>query len=264
MPVAIEKIAVLRATRPPPGGAGAAGSSGRGFGAGGQGRYSTALRGALRDCVSVPRHDDMANIHSQKKRILRSERERLENRRYTSAIKTYFRRLEEAVAGRRPATTRPMPSTASSSARSTRPSSAARCTATPALARSPARRACAHRAPPARASSAHAGRGRPQVALSPRRSLRSPARERVLVQPGERRAAGRRAALPRASRARGRRARRAPGAAGRDRCAATSATNRSAALAGMRSPRSDLGHRLARLQARDAIASASRRRWAIR
>ncbi len=40
----------------------------------------------------------MANIHSQKKRILRSERERLENRRYTSTIKTYFRRLEEIVA----------------------------------------------------------------------------------------------------------------------------------------------------------------------
>ncbi len=40
----------------------------------------------------------MANIHSQKKRILRTERERLENRRYTSAIKTYFRRLESAVA----------------------------------------------------------------------------------------------------------------------------------------------------------------------
>jgi small subunit ribosomal protein S20 len=39
----------------------------------------------------------MANIHSQEKRILRSERERLENRRYTSAIKTYFRRLESAV-----------------------------------------------------------------------------------------------------------------------------------------------------------------------
>jgi len=36
----------------------------------------------------------MANIHSQKKRILRSERERLENRRYTSAIKTHFRRLQ--------------------------------------------------------------------------------------------------------------------------------------------------------------------------
>ena len=41
----------------------------------------------------------MANIHSQKKRILRAERERLENRRYTSAVKTYFRRLEAAVAG---------------------------------------------------------------------------------------------------------------------------------------------------------------------
>lgn len=39
----------------------------------------------------------MANIHSQKKRILRSERERLENRQYTSAIKTHFRKLEEQV-----------------------------------------------------------------------------------------------------------------------------------------------------------------------
>ena len=40
----------------------------------------------------------MANIHSQKKRNLRTERERLENRLYTSTIKTYFRRLE-ALAG---------------------------------------------------------------------------------------------------------------------------------------------------------------------
>ncbi|MFL5826466.1 MAG: 30S ribosomal protein S20 [Thermoleophilaceae bacterium] len=39
----------------------------------------------------------MANIASQEKRIHRSERERLENRRYTSSIKTYFRRLEAAV-----------------------------------------------------------------------------------------------------------------------------------------------------------------------
>ena len=39
----------------------------------------------------------MANIESQKKRILRSERERDENRYYTSAVKTYFRRLEAAV-----------------------------------------------------------------------------------------------------------------------------------------------------------------------
>jgi small subunit ribosomal protein S20 len=41
----------------------------------------------------------MANIHSQKKRILRSERERLENRRYTSAIKTHFRHLQEQAGG---------------------------------------------------------------------------------------------------------------------------------------------------------------------
>ena len=40
----------------------------------------------------------MANIKSQKKRIVRAERERLENRRYTSKIKTLFRRLERAVA----------------------------------------------------------------------------------------------------------------------------------------------------------------------
>jgi small subunit ribosomal protein S20 len=40
----------------------------------------------------------MANIHSQEKRILRAARERAENRRYTSAVKTYFRRLEAAVA----------------------------------------------------------------------------------------------------------------------------------------------------------------------
>ena len=39
----------------------------------------------------------MANIHSQKKRILRSERERLENRRYTSKVKTLFGRLEASV-----------------------------------------------------------------------------------------------------------------------------------------------------------------------
>jgi small subunit ribosomal protein S20 len=40
----------------------------------------------------------MANIASQIKRNARTERERLENRRYTSAMKTYFRRLEAAVA----------------------------------------------------------------------------------------------------------------------------------------------------------------------
>ena len=39
----------------------------------------------------------MANIASQEKRIHRAERERLENRRRTSQVKTWFRRLENAV-----------------------------------------------------------------------------------------------------------------------------------------------------------------------
>lgn len=39
----------------------------------------------------------MANIASQEKRIHRAERERGENRRYTSSVKTYFRRLEDAA-----------------------------------------------------------------------------------------------------------------------------------------------------------------------
>jgi small subunit ribosomal protein S20 len=39
----------------------------------------------------------MANIASQKKRIRRTEREWLENRRMTSAVKTHFRRLEAAA-----------------------------------------------------------------------------------------------------------------------------------------------------------------------
>jgi small subunit ribosomal protein S20 len=39
----------------------------------------------------------MANIASQKKRIQRSERERLENRRLTGAVRTHFHRLEKAA-----------------------------------------------------------------------------------------------------------------------------------------------------------------------
>jgi len=39
----------------------------------------------------------MANLNSQRKRNARTERERLENRHYTSAAKTYQRRLEAAV-----------------------------------------------------------------------------------------------------------------------------------------------------------------------
>jgi small subunit ribosomal protein S20 len=42
--------------------------------------------------------EEMANIASQKKRILRSAREHDENRRLSSAVKTHFHRLEEAVA----------------------------------------------------------------------------------------------------------------------------------------------------------------------
>jgi len=41
----------------------------------------------------------MANIHSQKKRILRSAREQTENRLYTSTVKTHFRTLEAQLAG---------------------------------------------------------------------------------------------------------------------------------------------------------------------
>jgi small subunit ribosomal protein S20 len=39
----------------------------------------------------------MANIASQKKRNARTERERLENLRFRSSVKTHFRRLETAV-----------------------------------------------------------------------------------------------------------------------------------------------------------------------
>ena len=39
----------------------------------------------------------MANIHSQVKRNLRTERERQENRHYSSSVRTIFRRLEEAA-----------------------------------------------------------------------------------------------------------------------------------------------------------------------
>jgi small subunit ribosomal protein S20 len=41
----------------------------------------------------------MANIASQRKRNARSLREHDENRRFKSAVKTHFRRLQAAVAG---------------------------------------------------------------------------------------------------------------------------------------------------------------------
>src|SRR4051794_28831263 len=57
-------------------------------------RYSRRPPGAGKRSLG---HSNMANIASQKKRILRSERERTENRLLTSTVKTYFRRLESAA-----------------------------------------------------------------------------------------------------------------------------------------------------------------------
>src|SRR3984957_17043995 len=86
-------MAVLRASRRrgDEGGGGGDDSPGRVLGED-TARYSTRRRRGHPRLLCV-----MANIHSQKKRILRSERERIENRRYTSTIKTYFRRLESLV-----------------------------------------------------------------------------------------------------------------------------------------------------------------------
>ena len=53
------------------------------------------LPGSLAGGEASP--SSMANIASQEKRIHRAERERLENRRYSSQVKTYFHRLETAV-----------------------------------------------------------------------------------------------------------------------------------------------------------------------
>src|SRR3954451_841266 len=113
-PVAIEKIAVLRATaRPLVRGGGAASPSAAAcpcalavaVGSGDTGGVLPAAVAATAAGAPAARRPAtlhrrrMANIHSQKKRIQRAERERLENRRYTSTIKTYFRRLQAAVAG---------------------------------------------------------------------------------------------------------------------------------------------------------------------
>lgn len=70
--------------------------SGSGATESGSSRYSRRPPGAGKAPARVL---DMANIASQKKRILRSERERTENRLLTSTVKTHFRRLEAAVEG---------------------------------------------------------------------------------------------------------------------------------------------------------------------
>ena len=62
-----------------------------------------AAAGALDSAAAAPAPSGrgfgsfMANIAQQEKRIRRAERERLENRRRTSQVKTWFRRLEDAV-----------------------------------------------------------------------------------------------------------------------------------------------------------------------
>ncbi len=39
----------------------------------------------------------MPNIKQQRKRVRTAERQRLENRRFRSSVKTFFRRLEQAI-----------------------------------------------------------------------------------------------------------------------------------------------------------------------
>lgn len=99
-PVAIEKITVLRAT---PlllrGRAGSSAEVGVDVAKLPEGRGPELTVRPLQGFSRYTSPSLMANIASQKKRILRAERERLENRRYTSAIRTYFRRLEASAAG---------------------------------------------------------------------------------------------------------------------------------------------------------------------
>lgn len=92
--MAIEKNAVERAIRPARSGAGSRVSGALGVSKLRLSRYSRRPPGAGKAPARVL---DMANIASQKKRILRSERERTENRLLTSTVKTHFRRLESAV-----------------------------------------------------------------------------------------------------------------------------------------------------------------------
>jgi small subunit ribosomal protein S20 len=93
-PVAMEKNAVLRASRP---------LRWLELSSGVWGFPSEVWAGTERYTTRPPPgtfpsgFSPMANIHSQVKRNLRTERERVENRRYSSAVKTYFRRLEAAA-----------------------------------------------------------------------------------------------------------------------------------------------------------------------
>ena len=222
-------------TSPRPG-AGASGPPARVVVSGvGQGRYSTALRGAAA-FLRARRPSAMANIHSQKKRILRSERERLENRRYTSTIKTYFRRLESARRRRR-------------RRRPPRPTHRELVSTIDKAVKRGALHQQHRRAQEVPRARRTARRRQPLAALAAR-SLRSPQRERVLARSArQRRAAARRSGAP--PRESSSRSASAPSAARRrsGSLRATSAMKRSAARGGMRSAALDLRGRLARLQA---------------
>jgi small subunit ribosomal protein S20 len=55
------------------------------------------MAGAAAGSPLLPSRSAVANIKQQKKRILVAQRQRLENLRYRSQIKTYFKRLSESV-----------------------------------------------------------------------------------------------------------------------------------------------------------------------
>ena len=147
MPVAIEKIAVLRAPRcPERGGLRCARSLGL-QALTDTGRYSTALRGAPRAVCLGPQ----ASLSHGQHRIPKEAHPALRARAPGEPpIHLGDQDLLPSPGGarqgerqRRP----PRPSTVASCARSTRPSSAARCIATPARARSPAQHVVASPAP---------------------------------------------------------------------------------------------------------------------
>ena len=101
-----------------------------------------ALTGSASRTAAIVLRRPMANIASQKKRNARTVREHEENRRMTSAVKTHFKRLEAAVAGGRRRRDRGRAPRALLAGRQGG-RARARCIATTAHARRPARRAFA-------------------------------------------------------------------------------------------------------------------------
>ena len=93
-PVASEKIAVDHASRRPQARCSTRPSIGRALaGAGDPGRGSATIAAVRAAGAPLP----MANIKQQEKRVRTAARQRLENLRYRSTVKTLTRRLEAAV-----------------------------------------------------------------------------------------------------------------------------------------------------------------------